>query len=161
MELEAYSDVDWAGSIVNRRSTFGYFTFLGGNLVTWRSKKQLLVARSRAKAEFKVMAQAIYELLWIKIIITDLGITLKEPMRLYCDNQAAINIAHNPIHHDRTKHVEIDWHFIKEKLDIGLICTPYVPSSKQLADILTKGLPSSTFYIILNKLGMQNIFTPA
>ena len=82
-------------------------------------------------------------------------------MRLYCDNQAAINIAHNPNHHDQTKHVEIDRHFIKEKLDIGLICTPYVPSSKQLADILTKGQPSSTFYTILDKLGLQNIFAPS
>ena len=91
------------------------------------------------------MAQWICELIWIKIILTNLGITLKGPMRLYCDNQAAINISHNPIHHDLTKHVEIDWHFIKEKLDNGLICPLYTPSSKQLADILTKGLPSSTF----------------
>ena len=82
-------------------------------------------------------------------------------MRLYCDNQAAINIAHNPNHHDQTKHVEIDRHFIKEKLGIRLICTPYVPSSKQLADILTKGQPSSTFYTILDKLGLQNIFAPS
>ena len=81
-------------------------------------------------------------------------------MRLYCDNQVVINIAHNPIHHDRTKHVEIDQHFIKKKLDIGLICTLYVLSSKQLTDILTKGLPSLTFYTILDKLGMQNIFAP-
>lgn len=78
------------------------------------------------------------------------------------DNQAAINIAHNPVHHDLTKHVEIDWYFIKEKLDSGLICTPpYMPSSKQLVDILTKGLPSSTFYTILDKIRMQNIFAPA
>ena len=161
IEVEAYNDVDWVGSIVNRRSTSRYCTFLGGNLATWRSKKQPVVARSSTEAEFKAIAQGICELLWIKIILINLGITLKEPMRLYCDNQAAINIAHNPNHHDQTKHVEIDRHFIKEKLDIGLICTPYVPSSKQLADILTKGQPSSTFYTILDKLGLQNIFAPS
>ena len=114
-----------------------------------------------AKVEFRVMAQWICELLWIKIILTNLGITLRGRMRLYYDNQAAINIAHNPIHHDLTKHVEIDWYFIKEKLDSGLICTPYMASSKQLVDILTKGLPSSTFYTILDKIRMQNIFAPA
>ena len=111
-----------------------------------------VVTRSSAEAEFKAMAQGISELLQIFIILIDLGITLKGPMKLYCDNQDAINIAHNPVHHDRTKHVEIDQHFIKEKLNNGLICTVYVPSSKQMADILTKGLPSSTFYTILDKL---------
>ncbi|KAL6323249.1 hypothetical protein AAG906_029256 [Vitis piasezkii] len=139
MELEAYSDADWAESIVDRRSTSRYCTFLGGNLVTWRSKKQPVVARSSTEAKFKAIAQGICELLWTKIILTDLCITLKEPMRLYCDDQATKNIAHNLVHHDRTNHMEIDRHFIKEKLGIRLICTPYVPSSKQLADILTKG----------------------
>ena len=100
MELEAYSDADWAESIVDRRSTSRYCTFLGGNLVTWRSKKQLMVAKSSAEAKFRAMAQGICELLWIKIILTDLEITLKEPiMRLYYDNQDAINITHNPVHH--------------------------------------------------------------
>ena len=88
MELEAYSDADGVGSIVDRRLISGYCTFLGENLVTWRSKKQLMVAKSSAEAKFRAMAQGICELLWIKIILTNLGITLKELMRLYCDNQA-------------------------------------------------------------------------
>ena len=88
MELEAYSDADGAGSIVDRRLISGYCTFLGENLVTWRSKKQPVVARSSTEAEFKAIAQGVCELLWIKIILTNLGITLKELMRLYCDNQA-------------------------------------------------------------------------
>ena len=82
-------------------------------------------------------------------------------MRLYCDNKAAINIAHNPVQHDRTKHVEIDRHFIKEKLREGLICTPFVKTGDQLADILTKGIASRPFYHILSKLGMRDIFAPA
>ena len=82
-------------------------------------------------------------------------------MKLYCDNKSAINIAHNPVHHDWTKHVEIDRHFIKEKLESGLICTPFVPSEDQLAYVLTKGLPSEQFQNIVSKLGMDDIHSPA
>nr|KYP52007.1 Copia protein [Cajanus cajan] len=158
--LEAYIDVDYVGSIIDRRSTTGYCTFLGGNLVTWRSKKQN-VARSSAESEFRGMTQGICELLWLKIILEDLKITWDGPMKLYCDNKSAINIAHNPVQHDRTKHIEVDRHFIKEKLDSGLICTPYVPSQRQLADILTKGLRCPDFERIICKLGMENIYSPA
>lgn len=159
--LEAYTDADYAGSVVDRRSTTGYCTFLGGNLVTWRSKKQNVVARSSAEAEFRAMAQGICELLWLKIILEDLKIKWDGPMRLYCDNKSAISIAHNPVQHDRTKHVEIDRHFIKEKLESGLICTPYISTHSQLADVLTKGLSSSAFQNCLSKLGMENAYSPA
>ena len=81
-------------------------------------------------------------------------------MRLYCNNMSAINIAHNPVQHDRTKHIEVDRHFIKEKLDSGLICTPFVSIGGQLADVLTKGLSIATFTIV-GKLGMENIHSPA
>ena len=155
LTLEAYTDADYAGSIVNRRSTSGYCTFLGGNLVTWRSKKQNVVARSTAEAEFRAMAQGICELLWLKIVLDDYRIKWDAPMRLYCDNKSAISIAHNPVQHDRTKHVEVDRHFLKEKLDSGLICTPYVSTGSQLADVLTKGLANVTFQAIVGKLGME------
>nr|KYP73997.1 Copia protein [Cajanus cajan] len=160
VNLEAYTDVDYAGSIVDRRSTTGYCTFLGGNLVTWKSEKQSVVARSSAEAEFRAMAQGICELLWLKIILEDLRIKSDEPMRLYCDNKSAISIAHNPMQHDRTKHIEVNRHFIKEKLNSGLICTPYV-SSQDLADILTKGLNNNIFEKIVSKLGMENTYSPA
>ncbi|KAL5577658.1 hypothetical protein UlMin_019357 [Ulmus minor] len=159
--LEAYTDADYAESVVNRRSTSGYCTFIGGNLVTWRSKKQSVVARSSAEAEFRAMALGICELLWLKIILDDLKIKRSGPMRLYCDNKSAISIAHNPVQHDRTKHIEVDRNFIKEKLDSGLVCTPYVSTTEQLADILTKGLSSKVFHGIISKLGMQNTYSPA
>ena len=161
LTLEAYSDADYAGSIVDRRSTSGYCTFLGGNLVTWISKKQNVAARSSAEAEFKAMALGICELLWLKIILEDLKIQWEAPMRLYCDNKSAISIAHNPVQHDRTKHIEVDRHFIKEKLDSGLICTPFVSIGSQLADVLTKGLIGIAFQNIIGKLGMDNIHLPA
>ncbi|KAK2979081.1 hypothetical protein RJ640_026031 [Escallonia rubra] len=97
MELEAYTDADYAGSLTDRRSTSGYCTFLGRNLVTWRSKKQPVVAKSSSEAEFRSMAQGICELLWLKIILNDLKIKLETPMKLYCDNKSVINIAHNPV----------------------------------------------------------------
>ena len=90
-----------------------------------------------------------------------MGVKLEGPMKLYCDNISAISIAHNPVQHDRTKHVEIDRHFVKEKLENGVICIPYVTSEGQLADFLTKGLSSPTFHSILSKLGMEGIFSPA
>ena len=88
-------------------------------------------------------------------------ITLSGSMRLYCDNKAAIYIAHNPFQHDWTKHVKIDRHFIKETLREYLICTPFVKTWDQLVDILTKGIDSKPFYHILSKLGVRDIFAPS
>lgn len=151
IDLEAYTDEDWAGSLVDRRSTSGYCTFLGGNLITWRSKKQPVVFRSIVEAEFRAMAQGICELLRIQIVLRDLGIKWEGTTKLYCQHKSAINIAHNPDQHDRTKHVEIDRHFIKEKLESGLICIPHIPTSKQLIDVLMKELPSTSFDNITKK----------
>uniref|UniRef100_A0A2N9FP96 Reverse transcriptase Ty1/copia-type domain-containing protein n=1 Tax=Fagus sylvatica TaxID=28930 RepID=A0A2N9FP96_FAGSY len=161
LEVEGYTDADWAGSITDRRSTSGYCTFVGGNLVTWRSKKQSVVARSSAEAEFRAMAHGICEMLWLKAMLKELGVHSKDPMKLYCDNKAAISIAHNPVQHDRTKHVEVDRHFIKEKLTEGLICTPFVRTENQLADILTKGVSNKIFNSALDKLGIRDIYAPA
>jgi len=119
--------------------------FLGGNLVTWRSKKQNEVTRSSEKAEFRVMTQGVCELLWMKIILNDLKVKYEVPMGLTYDNKSAISIAHNPVQHEQTKHVEIDQHFIKEKLDNCLIVIEDIPSRLQLVDIFTKGLPTKQF----------------
>ena len=161
LALEAYTDVDYAGSIVDRRSTTRYCTFLGGNLVTWRSKKHNVVTRSYAESEFRAIAQGLCELLWLKIILDNLKIKWDDPMKLYCDKKSTINIAHNPIQHNRTKHIEIDRHFIKEKFEEGVVCMSYVPSEHQLADILTKGLNSSMFHDLVFKLGMEDIYSSA
>ncbi|XP_021808918.1 uncharacterized protein LOC110752544 [Prunus avium] len=96
INLEGYTDADWAGSITDRRSTFGYFTFVGSNLVTWRSKKQRVVARSSAEAEFRGMAQVLSELLWLRRLLKDLGVKPLKATNLYCDNKAVVEIAHNP-----------------------------------------------------------------
>ncbi|CAJ2645380.1 unnamed protein product [Trifolium pratense] len=132
-----FTDADWAGSVTDRRSTSGYCTYVWGNLVTWRSKKQGVVARSSVEAEFRAMAQGICEGLWIHRVLEELKMKIELPLKLYSNSKAAISIAHNPVQHDITKHIEIDRHFIKEKLDAGIICLPFVTSSQQTADILT------------------------
>lgn len=131
-----------------------------GNLVTWRSKKQNVVARSSAEAEFRAVAQGMCEGLWLLRLLRELGVPIYLPIKLYCDNKAAINISLNPVQHDRTKHVEVDKHFIKEKIEEGTICMTYVPTTRQTADVFTKGLPQQLFEDLISKLDMINIYNP-
>ncbi|RVW39496.1 Retrovirus-related Pol polyprotein from transposon RE1 [Vitis vinifera] len=159
-KVEIYTDADWAGSADDRRSTTGYCTYVWGNLVTWRSKKQSVVARSSAEAEFRAVAQGMCEGLWLKKLLEELCITIELPIKLYCDNKAAISISHNPVQHNRTKHIEVDRHFIKEKFEKGIICMTYIPTREQLADIFTKGLQKSSFEDFMGKLDMINIYDP-
>lgn len=105
------------------------------------------------------MASCVTEMIWLKLFLTDLGLQTCLPMKLYCDNKAAINIANNPVQHDRTKHIEIDRHFIREKLDAGEICLPYIKSQDQIADIFTKGQTVALFQKCLSKLSMFDIYT--
>ncbi|KAJ9550922.1 hypothetical protein OSB04_014967 [Centaurea solstitialis] len=140
LSIEAYSDSDWARCSDDMRSTSGYCVFVGGNLVSWKSKKQSVVARSTAEAEYRAMALGVCEMLWLKALLVELKMDQGSHMRLLCDNELAINIANNPVHHDKTKHIEIDKFFIKEKLDSGLLKISHVPTEGQVADCLTKGL---------------------
>lgn len=155
--VNGYTDADWAGNTTDRRSTSGYFMFGGGNLVTWRSKKQKVVALSSAEAEFRGMAKGLCELMWLKRLLTKIGFAPTSEMDLFCDNKAAIAIAHNPVQHDWTKHVEVDRHFIKENLAAKTIRFPFVKSEDQLADILTKAVSSKDYYNSLDKLRIKDL----
>lgn len=104
-EIVVFTDADWAGSLENRRSTAEYCTLVWGNLVTWRNKKQNVVARSSVEAELGAIAQGTCEELWLKKLLEELKITIRSPIKLYCNNKVAINISFNPIQHDRTKQV--------------------------------------------------------
>ncbi|KAL9409372.1 hypothetical protein AB3S75_047712 [Citrus x aurantiifolia] len=97
----------------------------------------------------------------LELFFADLKIPVSLPIKIYCDNKAAISIAHNPVLHDRTKHIEVDKHFIKEKIESGVICVPYVPTAQQIADILTKGLHKGHFELLVSKLAMEDIYKPA
>ncbi|KAL2453574.1 cysteine-rich RLK (RECEPTOR-like protein kinase) 8 [Abeliophyllum distichum] len=105
LNIDGYTDADWVENISDKKSTSGYFTSVGGNLVTWMSKKQKVVALSSAEAEFQGMAKGVCELLWLRRLLTEIGFAHSLEMNLFCDNKAAIDIFHNPIQHDRTKHV--------------------------------------------------------
>ena len=160
LDIEGYTDADWAGNILDRKSTSGYFTFMGGNLVTWRSKKQKVVALSSAEAEFRDMVKGLCELLWLRNLLTEVSFPPRSAMNFFCDNKATIDISHNLIQHDRTKHVEVDRHFIKQNLEEKIIQFPFVKSEDQLADILAKAISSRTFNDSLDKLGAIDIYTP-
>jgi Reverse transcriptase (RNA-dependent DNA polymerase) len=159
VRITAYSDADWAGSS-DRRTTTGYCTFVGGNLVTWRSKKQSVVARSSAEAEYRAMASTTIEAIWLKQLMQDIGVKCDYPIPMFCDSQAARHIVNNPVFHERTKHIEIDYHFIREKITSKEIETPYILSQNQLADIFTKSLIRSQCQNLLFKLGSFDIYEP-
>jgi Reverse transcriptase (RNA-dependent DNA polymerase) len=159
MRIKVYTDADWAGCQDDRKSTSGHCAFVGGNLVSWRSKKQNVVVRSTAEAEYRAMALGVSEGMWLQRLLFELGLSEKNPIMLYCDNKTAINIANNPVQHDLTKHVEIDRHFIKEKLDSGETCLPFVRTTEQLADVFTKGLHTAEFSNVICKMNMKNIYS--
>ncbi|XP_042056533.1 uncharacterized protein LOC121801150 [Salvia splendens] len=161
LKIEGYSDADYAGSKPNRKSTSGYCTYLGGNPVTWRTKKQHIVARSSAEAEYRAMAHTATEMIGVKNLLGELGFTFNEPLPMHCDNHAAIYIANNPVFHERTKHIEVDCHFIRECVLNRTITTPFTSSSNQIADIFTKPLPVKRFSELCTKLDLINIYDPA
>ncbi|KAK6140952.1 hypothetical protein DH2020_025306 [Rehmannia glutinosa] len=139
--LKGYSDSDYAGNIDDRKSTSGSCQFLGDCLVSWFSKKQNCVSLSTAEAEYISAAFCCTQLLWMKQTLADYKCSF-ENVPIFCDNISAINIAQNPVHHNRTKHIEIRHHFLRDCVSKRKIEISFVPSQDQLADIFTKPLSS-------------------
>ena len=140
-DIVAYSNADWAGCPDTRRSTSGYRVYLGSSLVSWSSKRQPTVSRSSAEAEYRAVA----ECTWLRQLLSELSCPVDKATVVFCDNVSAVYLSANPVHHRRTKHIELDIHFVREQVALGHVRVLHVPTSQQFADIMTKGLPSTTF----------------
>ncbi|KAL5713883.1 Beta-galactosidase 8 [Ranunculus cassubicifolius] len=150
--LIAYSDADWAGSISDRRSCSGYCLYFAGNLIAWSAKKQATVARSSTESEYRSLAHTATEISWVTTLLKELQIPLHKPPLLYCDNLSALALASNPVFHARTKHIEVDYHYIRELVLSKSVLINYVCSKDQIADIFTKGLSTVRFNLLKSKL---------
>ncbi|XP_016647585.1 PREDICTED: uncharacterized mitochondrial protein AtMg00810-like [Prunus mume] len=160
LDLITYCDSDWAGCPITRLSTTGYCVFLGNSLISRRTKRQRTVSLSSAEAEYRAMASTCCEVTWLRFLLQDLHLPSSGASCMYCDNQAALHIAANPVFHERTRHIEMDCHFIHDKILDGTISTWHVNSSQQLADTFAKPLGKEKFSTMLRKLGVLDIHSP-
>uniref|UniRef100_A0A2N9FWE2 Integrase catalytic domain-containing protein n=1 Tax=Fagus sylvatica TaxID=28930 RepID=A0A2N9FWE2_FAGSY len=145
LHLSVYTDADWAGDPDDRRSTSGFLVYLGNNAITWSAKKQPTVSRSSTESEYRALAIASTEICWVRSLLKDLGIYLTDPPILWCDNVSALAIASNPVFHARTKHIEVDFHFVQERVLRKDLVVKFFSTVDQLADIFTKSLPTHRF----------------
>ena len=140
IRLEGYTDADWAGYKADRRSTSGFVFSLGIGAISWSSKKQPIVALSSTEAEYRGAVVAACEAVWLKRILKDLGVPIKDPTTLYCDKLSNIYLARNPVFHARTKHIEVQYHFNRERVLAGDVELLHMTTNLQTVDILTKAL---------------------
>ncbi|CAL0326485.1 unnamed protein product [Lupinus luteus] len=160
-QIKGYSDSDWATCPDTRKSIPGYCMFLGDSLVSWKCKKQNTVSRSSSEAEYRALALASCEIQWLSYLMDDLLQSNFKDALLYCDNDSARFIAANSVFHERTKHIDIDCHVVRERLQNKLFHLLPINTKDQAADLLTKALEPALFHQLLPKLGVINIFSPA
>jgi len=157
IKLQAYSDADWAGCPDTRKSTTGWCMFLGNAPISWKCKKQDSVSKSSTEAEYRAMSAACSEIIWLRGLLAELGFSQQQPTPLHADNTSAIQIAANPVYHERTKHIEVDCHSIREAYDRRVINLPHVSTSVQIADIFTKTLTRQRHNFLLGKLMLVDL----
>ena len=155
--LIAFSDADYAGDVDTRRSTSGFLFMLNGGVVSYCSRRQKCVARSTMESEYIAASEGASEAVFLRRLLSQIGVEQSSPTPFYCDNQAAISLVHNPEHHSRAKHIDVRYHFIREQQANGIIDITHVPSESQLADILTKALDEDTFAKLRMAIGVTEI----
>lgn len=160
LHITGWCDSDYASCPLARRSLTGWMVQLGTSPISWKTKKQDTVSRSSAEAEYRAMAALTQELLWFRSILIEFGLPHKGPMTVLCDNKAAIHISSNPVFHERTKHIEVDLHFVRDEIVKGVIRPAHVSTTDQMADIFTKALGRKEFESFLFKLGVHNLHAP-
>ena len=153
--LIGYADADWAGDSEDRHSTSGNLFLMAEGPISWLGKKQATVALSTSEVEYVSVSAATQEAVWLRRLLTDIQAIPEGPTVIMEDNQGAIGIAKNPIQHAQTKHIDIRYHYVCEALQQGIICLSYCPTDKQLADLLTKGLPRERFEVLRKAMGMD------
>lgn len=140
MMVSAFSNADWVGDVDDRRSTGGFAVFFGSNLISWTARKQATLSCSSTEAEYKSLANATAEMIWVHKLLTELKIPHSPKARLWCDNLSATYLSANPIFHARTKHIEIDYHFVRERVAHKLLDIRFINTQDQVADGFTKPL---------------------
>ncbi|KAM6578484.1 hypothetical protein CsatB_030321 [Cannabis sativa] len=155
LTVTGFCDADWASDPDDRRSTSGFCIYLGPNIVSWSSKKQKTVSRSSSEAEYRSLANATADLVWIQALLTEIGIHLQHVPVIWCDNQSAVLMAANPIMHSRTKHIELDLYFVRERVINKQLLVKHTPACDQIADILTKALANTRFLYLRDKLSLD------
>ena len=143
--LQCFSDADWANDIDDRKSVSGYCVYLGSNIISWCTKKQQTTSRSSTEAEYRALASATAEIMWIESLMEELGFTPRRKPVIWCDNKSTISLSLNSNQHSRTKHLEIDLHFVRERTQSGRLAICHVPAYYQRADALTKVLSTKIF----------------
>ncbi|GKB49248.1 ribonuclease H-like domain-containing protein [Tanacetum coccineum] len=153
--LVGYTNVDWAGCPFTRRSTSGCCVFLGDNLLSWSSKRQHILSRFSAKAEYRSVANVVAQTAWLRNLLRELHSPLSIATLVYCDNVSAVYMFANPVQHQQTKHIEINIHFVRDMVTDGEVRVLHVPSRYQYADIFTKGQPSVLFEDFRSSLSVR------
>jgi len=156
LKTQTFSDSDWTTCATTRRFVSGYCVFLGTSLVAWNTKNQTTISRSFSDAEYRALASLACEIQWIQYLLRDLHFSVPTPYTVFCDNNFAIHIVKNLTLHERTKHIELDCHIIRQKLVNDLIHFFHIPSTSQLADMFTKSLYPFVFRVATSKLGRYN-----
>ncbi|XP_057522449.1 uncharacterized mitochondrial protein AtMg00810-like [Amaranthus tricolor] len=154
--IVSYTDADWGGCPDTRRSTSEYCVYLGDNLISLSSKRQPTLSRSSTEAEYRGVANVVSESSWIRNLLLELHCPVRKATMVYCDNISAIYLSGNPVQHQRTKHIEMDIHFVREKVARGEVRVRHVPSRYQIANIFTKGLPLILFADFRNSLNVRH-----